>query len=164
MIESKGIETKGIETKGTWTDERIARLKSCFAAGLTCRQIANEIGVTRNAVIGKIARLNLSGIRDARMPARKPAPRPARPRIVTQHQILRALRAEPEPGREAAAITSLHRCSLMELGQGHCRWPINEPGAEDFGFCGDQPVPGLPYCAAHARLAYQAAARRSAQR
>jgi len=50
-------------------------LKSRFEAGLTCREIAADIGVTRNAVIGKLARLNLSrederGARFARANAR----------------------------------------------------------------------------------------------
>ena len=44
----------------TWTEERLAVLKSRFEAGLSCRQIADEIGVSRNAVIGKLSRLNLS--------------------------------------------------------------------------------------------------------
>jgi GcrA cell cycle regulator len=44
----------------TWTDERLELLKSCFAAGLSCRNIAAEIGVSRNAVIGKLSRLNLT--------------------------------------------------------------------------------------------------------
>jgi GcrA cell cycle regulator len=43
----------------TWTLERIELLKRCLDAGLSCRQTAREIGVTRNAVIGKINRLGL---------------------------------------------------------------------------------------------------------
>jgi len=173
MIETKGSETKGIETqgtepkgtepKGTWTTERIERLKSGLDAGLTCSQIASEIGVSRNAVIGKISRLHLSRLKGARQPSRA-APRSARPRIVTQHQILMAIRAQPELPAERAAIDTRHRCSFMELGQGKCRWPISEPDAQDFWFCGDTPVESLPYCAAHARRAYQTAARRSARR
>jgi GcrA cell cycle regulator len=48
-----------------------------------------------------------------------------------------------------------HRCSLFELSEERCRWPINTPGAEDFCFCGNMPVEGLPYCAGHTRLAYR---------
>ena len=44
----------------TWTTERVAQLRNCVNAGLSCGQIANEIGVSRNAVIGKINRLGLS--------------------------------------------------------------------------------------------------------
>ena len=36
-----------------------------------------------------------------------------------------------------------------------CRWPISSPGAKDFGFCGNEPVKGLPYCLGHARIAYR---------
>ncbi|MEP6836508.1 MAG: GcrA family cell cycle regulator, partial [Bradyrhizobium sp.] len=44
----------------TWTTERVERLKSHFEAGLSCREIAAEIGVSRNAVIGKLSRLGLT--------------------------------------------------------------------------------------------------------
>ena len=43
----------------TWTEQRIELLKSRFQAGLTAREIAAEIGVSRNAVIGKLSRLDL---------------------------------------------------------------------------------------------------------
>ncbi len=59
----------------TWTNERLELLKSGFEAGLSCREIAAHIGVSRNAVIGKISRMNLTrdkaGVR--RPAAKKPA-------------------------------------------------------------------------------------------
>jgi hypothetical protein len=48
----------------TWSSERIKLLKRCFHAGLSCSQIAREIGVTPNAVIGKMNRLGLSRAKD----------------------------------------------------------------------------------------------------
>ncbi len=48
----------------SWSSERIELLKRCFHAGLSCSQIAREIGVTRNAVIGKMNRLGLSRPKD----------------------------------------------------------------------------------------------------
>jgi GcrA cell cycle regulator len=145
-----------IATGGTWTDERVEQLKSCLDAGFSCSQIAREIGVTRNAVIGKIARLKLVRVKDALagQRERRPPPIAPHPRIVTQHQILKALRAMPERAAAEPASGGANRCSLFELGQGKCRWPINEPGAENFCFCGDKPVEGLPYCVPHARMAY----------
>ena len=50
---------------------------------------------------------------------------------------------------------SAKACSLFELQQWHCRWPIGDPISEDFGFCGNRPVAGLPYCPAHAQMAYR---------
>ena len=63
----------------TWTAERIEQLRHCIASGLTCSQTAAEIGVTRNAVIGKIHRLGLSPARPAGcpcvlLPSARPAP------------------------------------------------------------------------------------------
>jgi len=145
----------------TWTTDRVERLKSCLDAGFSCAEIAREIGVTRNAVTGKISRLKLTRVKDA-MAARRErgfAPGVQRPRIVTQHQILMALRAAPELTAQAPVAGNAHRCTLMELGHGKCRWPISEPGADDFWFCGDAPVEGLPYCPGHARIAYHSTAR-----
>jgi GcrA cell cycle regulator len=146
----------------TWTAERIALLKSRFEAGLTCREIADDIGVSRNAVIGKIARLNLSraeGIGE-RFSAKKEIAkaRPAKDQRQSQRQILKAMR--PQPAAEEAPLCGEHRCSLLELSEGTCRWPISDLGGADLWFCGNQPVKGFPYCAGHARIAYHPGSRR----
>lgn len=148
----------------TWTDERIELLKSCFAAGLSCRQIAGEIGVSRNAVIGKLSRLNLaradgrearrSTRQDAAANGRRPKTEPRR-----QYQVLKAVYGEPWPAAADEPIHSVHCCSLLELSEQRCRWPISTPGAEDFRFCGNTPFQGLPYCAGHTRLAYRPGSR-----
>jgi GcrA cell cycle regulator len=151
----------------TWTDERVEILKSRFAAGLSCREIACDIGVSRNAVIGKLARLNLTrGKRSkVRHAERKDDVKGKRPKSVprVQYQILRRLYAEAEPAA-AETIQSEHRCSLLELSEKRCRWPISTPGAEDFCFCGNTPVETLPYCAGHTRLAYRPGSRPRAAR
>ena len=141
-----------------WTTERVEQLKRCFEAGLTCREIAVDIGVSRNAVIGKLSRLNLTREPrddDAARPARKASPRSPRARTV-RHQI-RMLQAEygDAPVADELPIENGHCCSLLELDEQHCRWPVETPDATDFRFCGNRPVDGLPYCAGHARLAYQ---------
>ena len=151
----------------TWTEERLELLKSHFAAGLTCREIAGDIGVSRNAVIGKLSRLNLTREKsgDAPRPARKDrdAPKGRRrgsvPRL--QYRILQAVYAEPLP---AEPIATAHCCSLLELSEQRCRWPISTPGAEDFCFCGNTPVEGLPYCPGHSRLAYRPGSRQRVAR
>jgi GcrA cell cycle regulator len=152
----------------TWTSERVELLKSRFEAGLSCREIADDIGVSRNAVIGKLSRLNLkrenSG--DARRPARKRAAKGSSPRSVPrlQYQMLRALYAEPQPAVNEEPIHNEHCCSLLELSEERCRWPISTPGAVDFCFCGNTPVDGLPYCAGHTRLAYRPGSRQRVAR
>jgi GcrA cell cycle regulator len=152
----------------TWTDERVELLKSRFAAGLSCRQIANDIGVSRNAVIGKLSRLNLTREKSgkARRTARKDDAKGNRPRSVprVQYQMLRKLYAEAQPATDDEIIHSEARCSLLELSAEKCRWPINTPGADDFCFCGNTPVEGLPYCAGHTRLAYRPGSRQRVAR
>jgi len=159
----------GIE--GTWTPWRVQQLQSCVTAGLTCSQIAAEIGVTRNAVIGKIHRLGLStGGRKPSALARqmREGPLPAR----RQTRLVRALRAvhaqmaaaqaqtaapnkaTPEP-IAVPVIESMQRCSLLELNGNHCRWPLGDPTKPGFAFCGNDVVTGFSYCVGHARLAYR---------
>jgi GcrA cell cycle regulator len=144
----------------TWTTERIQLLKQHFEAGLTCREIAAELGLTRNAVIGKISRLAL--VRDnggdtrrlVRPDNGKPGGRPI-PKL--RRRILRAVPNAPATSVVVLeAVPAENSCSLFELSKERCRWPISTPGAEDFCFCGSTPVDGLPYCASHSRMAYRA--------
>jgi GcrA cell cycle regulator len=142
----------------TWTTERIELLKSCFDAGLSCREIADRIGVSRNAVIGKISRLNLK--RDkAAGPARKD-PRDPRRRggLRLRRVILKSVTVD-EAVQPEMPVHNGHTCSLFELNAATCRWPLSTPGAADFCFCGNLPVEGLPYCLGHSRLAYRVSAR-----
>jgi GcrA cell cycle regulator len=153
-------------TSQTWTTERIALLKRHFEAGLSCRQIAAEIGVSRNAVIGKLTRLNLTRDKKVKAPPRKAAAaaaaakgRGGSPLPRFRAQLIRVLSSEAEPSTADAPIHNGHTCSLYELSKEKCRWPISTPGADDFCFCGNPPVDGLPYCAGHTRLAYRVTAR-----
>src|SRR5690242_18986495 len=77
-------EGKGAMTVLTWSDDRVEQLKKLWEAGLSASQIAAELGnVTRNAVIGKVHRLGLSG--RAKSPSSAaPRPRKARP---AQHMM-----------------------------------------------------------------------------
>jgi GcrA cell cycle regulator len=141
----------------TWTDERLELLKCRFDAGLSCREIAAAIGVSRNAVIGKLSRLNLTRENNGdERPARKKDVRERRAKTAPrqQYQMLVALYGEPQDVTDQP-IHDGHRCSLLELSEERCRWPINTPGAEDFCFCGNMPIKSLPYCAGHSRLAYR---------
>ncbi|MGX9393932.1 GcrA family cell cycle regulator (plasmid) [Nitrobacteraceae bacterium UC4446_H13] len=147
-----------------WTDERVERLKSLWTQGLSASQIAAELGgVTRNAVIGKVHRLGLSG--RATTAAKPRAPRlqkPSRFRPVGNglHRGNLALTspdiAYVEEVRVTAEIVPLARyLTLAELEPSSCRWPIGDPSSPDFRFCGAPALPGESYCRACARKAYQ---------
>ena len=100
----------------TWTEERIEQLVLLWEAGVTTAEIGRQIGVTKNAVIGKVHRLSLI------------------PRVVPQ---------KPPEKR-----------NVFDFNGPSCMWPFGHPGEEDFHFCGDRPLPGKPYCANHAAVAY----------
>lgn len=152
--------------QAAWTSERIEMLKKLFDAGLSCSQIAGEIGTTRNAVIGKMHRLGLSRPKNLFANRIKPArvakdtwrPKALRPKmrglsIGAQRDMLRA--AYPACNGAETPIDSPQKCSLLELRPAQCRWPISEPGAQDFAFCGNPSADGFSYCMGHARLAYR---------
>jgi GcrA cell cycle regulator len=146
------IETPGKNLRDTWSAERIAQLKSGFNAGLSCAQIANEIGVSRNAVIGKMNRLGLSRGRTPRTPrARASGPSTRQPQILTQRFLLKALFASAPVADD---VVSAEPCSLLNLAPRKCRWPISGAGT-GFTFCGNTTVDGVSYCAGHARMAYR---------
>nr|RAV93400.1 GcrA cell cycle regulator [Aerococcus urinae] len=143
-----------------WTDEGEETLKRLWADGLSAGQIAKRLGgVTRNAVIGKVHRLGLSGRVTPSRPARPiPAPRPPRADPV---KIIRPPVEEPMPVMpQIAAALSEHTGgaprAVIELRNRYCKWPIGSPEDEGFHFCGaPRPSEAQPYCAAHARIAYE---------
>ena len=151
-----------------WTDERVELLKKLWADGLSASQIAAELGgITRNAVIGKVHRLGLSG--RAKSPS-SAAPRPRKAR--SSGHMLRVSRPairgntalayeyEPEPEPDLIEIPQGQRKTLLQLNEHTCRWPVGDPGSGDFFFCGGESATDLPYCSFHSRVAYQPAADR----
>ncbi len=154
----------------SWNDERVETLKKLWSEGLSASQIAGRIGgVTRNAVIGKVHRLGLSGrAPTSRTATARPRPRisaprrPAKPRFAAIGNVaLRtsfSLEAEPYVSTyEEIDIPMAERKSLLDLTETSCRWPINDPQHADFHFCNRSKVTGLPYCEHHARRAFQPA-------
>jgi GcrA cell cycle regulator len=150
-------------SNATWTPERIEQLRSCVGSGMTCSQIAAAIGVSRNAVIGKIHRLGLSSGRPAGAPARVNCPPRARhPRGPTQRRLLRLAYAQAplDEIMSNVAVISPQPCSLLDIDRHQCRWPIGDPATTNFLFCGNDAIAGLAYCVGHARMAYRVSSRR----
>ena len=158
----------------SWTDERVELLKKLWADGLSASQIANELGsVTRNAVIGKVHRLGLSGRAKSLSSS---APRPRKPRTHAMLRIRPTMRGNTalaavfdldfaaEPDLVENIVPKGQRCSLHELNDSKCRWPNGDPGSAEYAYCGGKPVEGFPNCGYHARVAYQPAADRRRDR
>ncbi len=133
----------------SWTDERVALLKKLWVEGKTAAEIAKELGgVTRNAVIGKAHRLKLSNRVSPIQQNKKPVAKQT-PTVSPEKKIQRII----EQDNDRKGI------NLMDLSARGCRWPLGDPRDETFGFCGSGILEGLPYCADHAKVAYQAATR-----
>ena len=142
-----------------WTDERVESLKKLWLEGLSASQIAKQLGgVTRNAVIGKVHRLGLSGRAAPSQPQRSVfrAPRPPRP---VQAAAPAPRRPAPQPVPVAAPIIrdeAPGQATVLTLGAHMCRWPIGDPATENFSFCGRRTGgEDGPYCHDHAMIAYQ---------
>lgn len=168
----------------SWTDERVELLGKLWGEGLSASQIAAILGggVTRNAVIGKVHRLGLSG--RAKSGGQPATPRPQKPRapsapgpVANAAPKPRPLSSTPEtPGASVVTLAPVaqqtlpaanivdipvsERVSILELRETMCRWPLGDPQSAEFGFCGGRTTTGLPYCAAHCRIAYQPASER----
>ena len=160
----------------SWTEERVSVLKKLWAEGHSASQIAKQLGgVTRNAVIGKVHRLGLSGRATPSRPVKRP-PRLARPkpRVMPDGSVKVAAPAVPEKTETRpierstevmAPLPPLQQAdgepaSILTLRDSMCKWPIGDPADPNFGFCGHKATGDSPYCAEHAKLAFQPARKR----
>ena len=165
----------------SWTEERVSALKKLWAEGHSASQIAKQLGgVTRNAVIGKVHRLGLSGRATPSRPVKRP-PRLARPkpRVMPDGSVKVATPQVPERAVEQPR-TAIERpvavaplppltqadgepATILTLRDSMCKWPIGDPADPKFAFCGRKADCG-PYCAEHAKVAFQPARKRDARK
>ena len=132
---------------GHWTEDRIGQLKQLLASGLSASQVARTLGgVTRNAVIGKAHRLGLTRNSVVRRTCASPPKPPPPPEPVV-------LPPEPEPEIDKGGV----HYTTLTIRDGLCRWPIGDPMAADFHYCG-KPCPcAQPYCKSHMATGFVAA-------
>ena len=138
----------------SWTDEKVAKLKELWGKGNTASQIAEIIGgISRNAVIGKAHRLNISAkiktraaisnqnfensIEEKNIKIRKSRRSKFKSLIIEKD-------FEPESPKQ-----------LEELDDNSCKWPIGHPDEKSFYFCGRLSLKDFSYCKLHLLYAYQ---------
>ena len=138
----------------SWTDEKVAKLKELWGKGKTANQIAEIIGgISRNAVIGKAHRLNLS----AKIKTRTATSnqnfensqdnkniRSNKGRKNRFKSLIIEKDFEPENPKQ-----------LEELDENSCKWPIGHPNEKSFYFCGRTSLKDFSYCKLHLLYAYQ---------
>jgi GcrA cell cycle regulator len=158
----------------SWTDERVELLRKLWTDGLSASRIAVELGsVTRNAVIGKVHRLGLSGRAKTAVPqpqkVKKPVPargvmpsqtRPMQPTSIgataLKADIVTLTRSQTQPRVYSLSDAPLvENGNILQLTEQTCKWPVGDPGIDGFHFCCRRSDTGIPYCGYHARMAYQ---------
>ena len=138
----------------SWTEEKVAKLKELWGKGNTASQIAEIIGgITRNAVIGKAHRLNLSA--------------KIKTRTATSSQNFdntsNAKNIQSRRGRKSKFKSLIidkdfepeNPKQLEELDENSCKWPIGHPDEKSFYFCGRSSLKDFSYCKLHLLYAYQ---------
>ena len=134
-----------------WTPDHIKTLMGLWEEGLPTSEIGRRLGVTKNAVVGKVHRLGLkkrqSPIRQAAAGSAQPAKPKAAPKPAANSST------PPMPAAKAVKPTG-DVVRLEELTSSMCSWPEGEPGTPDFYFCGEPSVTDKPYCEAHCARAY----------
>ncbi len=138
----------------SWTEEKVAKLKELWGKGNTASQIAEIIGgISRNAVIGKAHRLNLS----AKIKTRNS--------LTTQKNIKSTDQENnyKKRGRRNKFKSLIiendfepeNPKQLEELDESVCKWPIGHPNESTFYFCGRKSLKDFSYCKLHLLYAFQ---------
>ena len=138
----------------SWNEEKVSKLKELWGKGNTASQIAEIIGgLSRNAVIGKAHRLNLSSKIKARNASSSQSynnnseennPKQKLIRKSKFKSLLIEKDFEPENPKK-----------LEELDENSCKWPVGHPEEESFYFCGRSSLKDFSYCKLHLLYAYQ---------
>ena len=138
----------------SWNEEKVNKLKKLWGKGNTASQIAEIIGgLSRNAIIGKAHRLNLS----AKIKTRAATSNQDFENSLEQKSIKTKISRkskfksliiekdfEPENPKQ-----------LEQLDDSSCKWPINHPDEKSFYFCGRSSLKDFSYCKLHLLYAYQ---------
>ena len=138
----------------SWNDEKVSKLKELWGKGNTASQIAEIIGgLSRNAVIGKAHRLNLSA--------------KIKTRTATSNQEFNSSENDKNTklrrGRKSKFKSLIiekdfepeNPKQLEELDESSCKWPIGHPDEKSFYFCGRSSLKDFSYCKLHLLYAYQ---------
>ena len=138
----------------SWNEEKVEKLKELWGKGSTASQIAEIIGgISRNAVIGKAHRLNLSAKIKTRNASssqnfdnssEENSSKQRRGRKSKFQSLIIEKDFEPENPKK-----------LEELDESSCKWPVGHPEEESFYFCGRSSLKDFSYCKLHLLYAYQ---------
>ena len=139
----------------SWTEEKVAKLKELWGKGNTASQIAEIIGgISRNAVIGKAHRLNLS----AKIKTRTATTNQNFNISANENNVQKIKRGRKSKFKSLIIEKDFEPekpKQLEELDESSCKWPIGHPDEKSFYFCGRSSLKDFSYCKLHLLYAYQ---------
>jgi GcrA cell cycle regulator len=207
-----------------WDSNMLKKLKALVGKGLSTAEMGKKLGMSKNAVVGKLNRLGWNAKATETTPkkaakadnAKKPAAKKAEPKAVAakkptkqtvvakkpvkavaekatkavkagkaDKKVVKAAPKKEEPKKAANVVEKVakpakqekvvvktaskktkkdlalhelliqHALQMANLKPNQCRWPIGDPDADNFHFCGETVFAGKPYCYEHCRQAYQ---------
>ena len=131
----------------SWTEEKVNKLRELWGKGKTASQIAEIIGgVSRNAVIGKSFRMNLS------------AKIKVRPNFQQNKEYFKSTNQESQKRGRKSKFRSLllskdfepaKNLNLEELNENTCKYMEGHPDEKESSFCGRKNVEKFSYCPLH---------------
>lgn len=150
-----------------WTDDMIEKLRRMWKQGLTTNEIAKNLGVSKNSIVGKVHRLNLTARPSPIKKKNEQSPEKVVEKIsahdeksLKNSKNVKKITIEPveikiSSAPAVSANSNKNGCvPLTELDNHTCRWPLGDPRDENFCFCGKKVRSGQTYCEEHAAIAY----------
>ena len=138
----------------SWNQQKVDDLKKLWNEGVATSRIGEQLGFTKNAVIGKAFRLGLERRQNSR---KKTAHSQSASSVTMYRETSAPSHSQITPRREVTRRREKFSFKKSIVGTGNfksCQWPIGDPLEEGFHYCGGQNIPTKPYCIEHYKKAY----------